>query len=49
MSTLLFREAAEAGAVVRAQRLRNADTAAALGALLRAQPPRAVITCARSS
>jgi glutamine---fructose-6-phosphate transaminase (isomerizing) len=49
MSTLLFREAAEAGAVVRAQRARNAGTARALGALLRAQPPRAVITCARGS
>ncbi len=47
--TRMFREAAEAGAVVRAQLERNRDAAAKLGARLREAPPRAVVTCARGS
>jgi glucosamine--fructose-6-phosphate aminotransferase (isomerizing) len=49
MSTLLFREAAEASAVVATQFARNAAAARALGERLRARAPRAVITCARGS
>lgn len=49
MSTLLFREAAEASAVVRRQFARNARAARELGERLRAKPPRAVVTCARGS
>ena len=49
MSTLLFKEAAEAGAVVQAQLARNHAATRKLGALLRARPPRAVVTCARGS
>ena len=47
--TRMFREAAEAGAVVRAQLARNRAAAAKLGAALRAASPRAVVTCARGS
>ena len=49
MSTLLFREAAEASAVVRRQLERNRRAAQELGERLRARPPRAVVTCARGS
>jgi len=45
----MFREASEAGAAVRAQLDRNREAAKALGATLRASPPRAVVTCARGS
>jgi glucosamine--fructose-6-phosphate aminotransferase (isomerizing) len=47
--TRMFREASEAGAVVRAQLERNRDRVKALGARLRSAPPRAVVTCARGS
>lgn len=47
--TLMYREAAEAAAVVRRQRLRNADAMAALGARLRATKPRSIMTLARGS
>ncbi len=47
--TLMFREAAAAGAAVRRQQTRNARALAALGDRLRAQPPRAVVTLARGS
>jgi glucosamine--fructose-6-phosphate aminotransferase (isomerizing) len=47
--TRMFREAAEAGAAVRAQLERNREAAARLGAALRASAPRAVVTCARGS
>lgn len=47
--TQMFREAAEAGAAVRAQLERNRDAAARLGEVLRAAAPRAVVTCARGS
>jgi glucosamine--fructose-6-phosphate aminotransferase (isomerizing) len=49
MSTLLFREAAEAAQVVATQWRRNHEVTQRLGELLRARPPRAVITCARGS
>ena len=49
MSTLLFKEAAEASAVVRTQLARNHAATRKLVALLRARPPRAVVTCARGS
>jgi glucosamine--fructose-6-phosphate aminotransferase (isomerizing) len=45
----MFREAAQAGAAVRAQLERNREPARALGARLRAFAPRAVVTCARGS
>ena len=48
-STRMFREAAQAGAAVRAQLARNRDAARALGVKLRAAAPRAVVTCARGS
>lgn len=48
-STLMFREAAEAGAAVRRQRAANATAVAALGERLRAERPRAVVTLARGS
>ena len=48
-STLMFREAAEAGAAVRRQRAANAEAVATLGARLRRSPPRAVVTLARGS
>jgi len=49
MSTLLFREAAETAQVVATQLRRNRDVAQRLGELMRARPPRAVVTCARGS
>ena len=48
-ATLLFSEAASAPAAVAAQRVRNRDAVARLGAALRAAPPRFAITCARGS
>ena len=45
----MFAEAAEAAEAVGAQLTRNAPLLAALGARLRADPPRAVVTCARGS
>ena len=45
----MFREAGEAPARVRAQLASNAPAMAALGARLRAQPPRAVVTFGRGS
>ena len=48
-STLMFHEAAEAGAAVRRQRAANAGPLAALAARLRDAPPRAVVTLARGS
>ena len=47
--TLMFREAAEAPAVVRAQLQANAPAALALAERLRRTPPRAVLTYARGS
>ena len=47
--TAMFREAADSGNVVRTQLERNRVRAHALGARLRATPPRAVVTCARGS
>lgn len=47
--TLMFREAAEAAAVVAAQFERNHATVSALAASLRAAPPPFVVTCARGS
>jgi glucosamine--fructose-6-phosphate aminotransferase (isomerizing) len=48
-STKMFAEAGEAAAIVAAQRAANADRLAALGQRLRANPPAAVLTCARGS
>tara|TARA_B100000678_G_C18190837_1_gene495239 strand:+ start:339 stop:1373 length:1035 start_codon:yes stop_codon:yes gene_type:complete len=48
-ATLMFTEAAQAGAVTRRQRAENADALAALGKRLRNDPPRAVVTLARGS
>jgi glucosamine--fructose-6-phosphate aminotransferase (isomerizing) len=45
----MFLEAAEGATVVAAQLSRNAASLSSLGARLRAQPPRAVVTCARGS
>lgn len=45
----MFREAAEAPAVVARLLIANRSAAQALGAELRANPPRAVVTCARGS
>lgn len=47
--TLMFREAAEAAAVIAAQFERNHATVSALAASLRATPPPFVVTCARGS
>ncbi len=47
--TRMFIEAAEAGEVLRQQFKRNHSDLMALGAALRKQAPRAVITCARGS
>jgi len=47
--TRMFLEASEGAAVVRTQLDHNRERARALGARLRASPPRAVITCARGS
>jgi len=48
-STWMFREAAEAPAIVRAQRQRNAETIGELAERLRSSKPRAVVTLARGS
>ena len=48
-ATQMFREAAEAPAVVERLLAANRPLAQALGASLRANPPRAVVTCARGS
>lgn len=45
----MFQEAAAAPVVVATQLEKNASLLAGLGARLRAQPPRAVVTCARGS
>jgi glutamine---fructose-6-phosphate transaminase (isomerizing) len=45
----MFTEAAQAGAVVRTQLAANAPLLRELGFRLRADPPRAVVTCARGS
>lgn len=45
----MFQEAAQAADVVRTQLQRNAVSLASLGARLRLEPPRAVVTCARGS
>lgn len=45
----MFREAAEAPAVIRAQVRDNRDRVAQLAALVRSWKPRAVVTCARGS
>src|SRR5690349_13841224 len=47
--TQMFLEAAEAGAVLRRQFERNHADLMAIGAVLRKQAPRAVVTCARGS
>ncbi|GAA4770941.1 SIS domain-containing protein [Stakelama sediminis] len=47
--TLMFREAAESGDVVRRQRTTNAATLTALGGQLRDTPPRALVTLGRGS
>lgn len=48
-STRMYAEAAEAALVVAHQLTANGDIVATLGASLRAEPPRGVITCARGS
>ena len=48
-STWMFREAAEAPAIVRVQRQRNAETMGDLAERLRKSKPRAVVTLARGS
>jgi glucosamine--fructose-6-phosphate aminotransferase (isomerizing) len=48
-ATLMFREAASSGAVLRAQFQRNDATLLALGETLRRLGPRALVTCARGS
>ncbi|WP_419813885.1 SIS domain-containing protein [Glacieibacterium sp.] len=48
-STLMFAEAADAGRIMQIQRAANRERIAALVAQLRAEPPRAVLTCARGS
>lgn len=48
-STQMFREAADAANVVRAQYKNNRTSALQLGAFLRSQSLRAVVTCARGS
>ena len=48
-STLMFAEAAEAAEAVRRQHARNADAVARLGAFLRRESPRVLITLARGS
>lgn len=45
----MFREAAESGAVVRAQLVANRESVGRLGEALRRLAPRAVVTCARGS
>lgn len=48
-TTRMFREAAEAPAVVARLLVANSPLVQALGAALRTNPPRAVVTCARGS
>lgn len=48
-ATLLYREAAEAPEAIRAQLAANEEAVTALARRLRAQPPRAIVTCARGS
>ena len=48
-STLMYREAHEAAAVVERQLRENAQILKALGEQLRATPPRFIVTCARGS
>jgi len=48
-STRMFQEAAEAPAVVARLLAANRDAVRELGAQLRAEPPKAVVTCARGS
>jgi glucosamine--fructose-6-phosphate aminotransferase (isomerizing) len=48
-ATAMFREAAAAGAALRAQAQANSTALGDIGRALRARPPRAVITCARGS
>jgi glucosamine--fructose-6-phosphate aminotransferase (isomerizing) len=48
-ATLMFREAAQAGAALRAQFQRNGATLLELGDTLRRLSPRALVTCARGS
>lgn len=48
-ATLMFKEASEAPAVVARLLAANREAARALGEELRANPPRAVVTCARGS
>ena len=48
-STLMFREAHSAAALIAAQREANAALVGALARQLRAQPPRFIVTCARGS
>ncbi len=48
-ATHMFREAGEAAEAVRRQYQNNRERALQLGATLRAQAPRAVVTCARGS
>jgi glucosamine--fructose-6-phosphate aminotransferase (isomerizing) len=45
----MYLEAGQASGVVAAQLAANAEKAEAIGARLRAEPPRAVVTCARGS
>ncbi len=45
----MYREAAQAAAVAASQWIANAEAVAQVVARLRAQPPRAVVTCARGS
>lgn len=47
--TRMFAEASEAGAVVAAQLAANRDAVAAIAAVLRDNPPRGILTCARGS
>jgi glutamine---fructose-6-phosphate transaminase (isomerizing) len=49
IATRMFLEAAESASVVATQLEQNAAALASLGASLRANPPRAVVTCARGS
>lgn len=49
LSSRMYREAAQAAAVVREQLQTNAAGAARIGALLRDMKPHAVVTCARGS
>jgi len=49
LSSRMYREAAQAAAVVREQLQTNAASVARIGELLREMKPRAVVTCARGS